>query len=37
MGIITNPAERVILDAIRQVSTDQLAGVLNYVRGLSAS
>ena len=37
MGIVTNQTERAILDAIRQVPTDQLAGVLNYVRGLSAS
>jgi len=36
MGIIANQTERAILDAIRQVPTDQLAGVLNYVRGLSA-
>jgi len=37
MGIITNQTERAILDAIRQIPADQLAGVLNYVRGLSAS
>jgi hypothetical protein len=29
--------ERAILDAVRQVSADQLAGVLNYIRGLSNS
>ena len=37
MAMITDQAERAILDAIRQVPADQLAGVLNYIRGLSAS
>ena len=37
MAIITDQAERTIVDAIRQVPADQLAGVLNYIRGLSAS
>lgn len=37
MAIITDQAERAILDAIRQVPADQLTGVLNYIRGLSTS
>lgn len=34
---ITDQVERAILDAVRQVPADQLAGVLNYIRGLSTS
>jgi hypothetical protein len=34
---ITDQVERAILDAVRQVPADQLAGVLDYIRGLSPS
>jgi hypothetical protein len=34
---IIDQVERAILDAVRQVPADQLAGVLNYIRGLSTS
>jgi hypothetical protein len=34
---ITDQVERAILDAVRQVPADQLAAVLNYIRGLSTS
>jgi hypothetical protein len=34
---IIDQVERAILDAVRQVPADQLADVLNYIRGLSTS
>jgi hypothetical protein len=34
---IIDQVERAILDAVRQVPADQLAGVLDYIRGLSTS
>jgi len=35
--VVTDRAERAILDAVRQVPADRLEGVLNYIRSLSTS